>query len=173
MKCPDIKTSRLDIKQIHIDYCDTPFTREVVGWINNPLIVRFSELRHRRHTCEGQERYINSFKDGSVYLGIWYAQQLIGTLSVHMDAPNKTANVGILIGDHARWGMGFGLEAWNAVVDRLLDEDVRKVETGCMSCNISMMSICHRSGMVEEGRQEGHFLYHDVPMDLVHWGKSK
>jgi RimJ/RimL family protein N-acetyltransferase len=98
---------------------------------------------------------------------------LIGTMTAHVDKPNRIADVGIMIGDQSFWGKGFGYDAWSSVCDWLLSNGTRKIEAGCMSCNRSMMSICSHYGMMEEGRLEDHFLYHDVPMDLVMWGKLK
>lgn len=169
-----IHTKRLSIKSIGTIDATDPVLREIVGWLNNPLVVRFSEQRHRKHTIKSQSIYMSLFNNMDYYLGIYLDEDiLIGTATVLQDAPNRTANIGIMIGDHSIWGFGYGYEAWLAICDRILGGVTRKVEAGCMACNTSMMSICSRYGMMEEGRQEDHFLYHDVPMDLVHWGKIK
>jgi RimJ/RimL family protein N-acetyltransferase len=169
----DIQTERMAIRRILIDHCDTPLVRDVVGWINNPAVVLFSELRHKRHTVLEQEMYIMLHQGADLYLGLWLDDSLIGTMTAHIDEPNKVVNVGILIGDQSKRGQGLGGEAWKAVCDQLLKNGYRKIEAGCMSCNRPMMSICSRYGMMEEGRQEDHFLYRDNLMDLVHWGKLK
>lgn len=147
--------------------------KEMIGWLNNPLVVRFSEQRHKLHTMETQMDYILSFKGDDLLLSIIHERTMIGTISARIDGANKVANVGIMIGDHAKWGFGFGFDAWKGLCDHLLENGTRKIEAGCMVCNVSMMSICSRYGMMEEGRQEDHFLYYEVPMDLVHWGKLK
>jgi len=148
--------------------------RSMVGWLNDPIVVRYSEQRHQQHTIMSQYRYIEMFSDGNYLLAIYYdSHTLIGTATIFVDEPNKVANIGIMIGDHSKWGIGLGNEAWAAVCDRCLDNGYRKVEAGCMSCNVSMMSICSHYGMMEEGRQEDHFLINGQPTDLVHWGKFK
>lgn len=167
----DLHSRRLVIKKMLVDYCDTPVLQEVVGWLNNPHVVKFSELRHKRHTVISQEAYLLLLLGKDLYLGLWHEDQLIGTMTAYLDEPNETTNVGILIGDQSKWGHGFGLEAWKAVCDHLLGNGYRKIEAGCMSCNRAMMSICSDYGMMEEGRLEDHFLYHGVPMDMVIWGK--
>jgi ribosomal-protein-alanine N-acetyltransferase len=147
--------------------------KEIIGWLNNPKIVRFSEQRHTLHTMQSQRLYICELGQADHYLGIYSYDLLIGTITATMDVSNKVANVGIMIGDQSYWGKGFGFDAWSTVCDWLLNNHVRKIEAGCMCCNNAMMSICSHYGMMEEGRQEDHFLYHDIPMDLVHWGKLK
>jgi ribosomal-protein-alanine N-acetyltransferase len=146
---------------------------EMVGWLNNPLVVRFSEQRHRKHTMDSQLDYINSFKGEDTLLGIHLQHALIGTISARIDVPNEVANVGLMIGDHEAWGFGYGLEAWSGFCEKLLDNNVRKIEAGCMLCNVSMMSICLRYGMMEEGRLEDHFIYRKIPISMVLWGKVK
>ena len=167
----DIPAARTAIKTFSAH--DTAL-REVVGWLSNPEVVKFSEQRHRRHTIDTQRAYIKSFGPSDHYFGVYLSQggSLIGTVSVHSDTDNGVANIGILIGDKMYWKQGYGLEVWAAVCNKMLTI-FRKIEAGCMSCNFGMMSICSNYGMMEEGRQEDHFLYHDVPMDLVHWGKIK
>jgi [ribosomal protein S5]-alanine N-acetyltransferase len=146
--------------------------REIVGWLNNPVVTQFSEQRHYHHTIKTQQDYMfNTFIGADQYLGLYLNGRLIGTMAIHTDFPNKVSNVGLMIGDTACWGQGLGYEAWQAVCDRLFENNVRKIEAGCMACNHSMMSICSHYGMMEEGRQEDHFLHHDIPVDLVHWGK--
>jgi RimJ/RimL family protein N-acetyltransferase len=146
---------------------------EIVEWLRNPEVVRYSEQRHRGHSMVTQRAYINSLADLDSYLGIWNENTLIGTLSVQMDEPNKVANVGLMIGEASKWGQGYGLEAWTAVCDRLFATGVRKVEAGCMACNLGMMGICTQYGMTEEGRQADHFNVNGSYIDLVHWGKFK
>jgi len=166
-----ITSEHLIIKEI--DYDNDQTFKEIVGWLNNPLVVRFSEQRHHRHTVETQKDYISHMICEGVYRVIYYEDKLIGTISAHLDDHNRVANVGIMIGDHSKWGLGLGHEAWNVFCDALLKTNIRKIEAGCMICNRSMMNICSKYGMMEEALLEDHFLYHEVPMSLVMWGKLK
>lgn len=170
MKYAEITTPRLLLRSAIMFEWEI---KEMIGWLNNPLVVKYSEQRHKTHTMQSQMDYITSFKGDDVLLSIIHERTMIGTISARIDWPNQVANVGIMIGDHSKWRMGFGFEAWKGLCDKLLEGNVRKIEAGCMSCNRSMMSICSRYGMMEEGRQEDHFLCRDVPCDLVHWGKFK
>lgn len=164
-------TARLDIGPAPEDDSDI---RNIVGWLNDPATMRYSEQRHRRHTIASQRHYIDSLGEDDNYLTIYHQRRLIGTMTVFIDIHNNIADVGILIGDKASWGNGFGFEAWKAVCDKTFkDWGVRKMEAGCVEDNLPMMGICARYGMSLEGRRYGHFLYQGLPADLVYWGKFK
>lgn len=152
---------------------DPPTLSEIVKWLNDPEVVRFSEQRHKKHTLATQLAYVQTFKGEDIYWGIYHGDSIIGTISYHIDKPNSVANVGIMIGDKDYWGMGYGFEAWKRICDYLLWKGVRKVEAGCMAINASMIRICLRYGMTEEGRIKGHFLYQNKPTDLLLFGKTQ
>ena len=149
--------------------------REIIGWLNNPEVVKYSEQRHKHHTMESQLAYIQSLRPGDPYLAIYQDEIMIGTGLATIDLHNKVADVGILIGYTNRWRSGLGFEAWKGMCDPLLHDFkvVRKIEAGCMAANIGMMGICAHYGMMEEGRQDDHFCVNDSYIDLVHWGKFK
>ena len=159
-------------KRLHLESVP-PFAhivRTMVGWLNDPYITRYSEQRHIKHTIESQQDYL---KRQELFWGIYDMStggSLIGSMTVNYDRPNDVANVGIMIGDKESMGKGYGYEAWEALCNQL---PVRKIEAGCMAINRPMMSICSKYGMMEEGRQEDHFIVGDTTCDLVHWGKLK
>ncbi len=155
---------------------DNNIAATMVGWLNDPEITKYSEQRHKKHTIRTQMSYIRSFqkRPAGIY-GIYRLDTmgLIGSISGEYDFPNMVANVGIMIGDKENMGKGYGYEAWETYCNLLLNLDFRKIEAGCMAINRPMMSICSKYGMMEEGRQQEHFLYKDFAVDLVHWGKLK
>lgn len=165
-------TKTLALVPIHTN--DPILIREIVGWLNDPTIVRYSEQRHRRHTPESQWEYIQSFKGRDVYWGIYLnGTNPVGTISYRIDPNNNIAEVGILIGSKPHWSKGIGTEAWQRVTDYLLWLGIRKVEAGCMAVNTGMMAICQKTGMVEEGRKNDHFIFEGKTCDLINWGKFR
>jgi RimJ/RimL family protein N-acetyltransferase len=143
-----------------------------VAWLNDPEIVRYSEQRHTKHTVEGQVQYIKSFDHPSRFLMMIFNDQIIGTMTAHVDEANSVADVGIMIGDKAMWGKGLGFEAWKGLCDHLLENGVRKIEAGAMSENRAMVAIFRSYKMVYEGRRFGHFQLGKDICDLVQWGKT-
>lgn len=149
---------------------DEGVARTMVGWLNDPEITKYSEQRHKKHTIRSQMSYI---RNSERLFGIYQRglDILIGSIAAHYDSPNLVANVGIMIGDRENMGKGYGYEAWELFCNCLFEIGIRKVEAGCMAINRPMMSICSKYGMMEEGRQQDHFLYRDFAVDLVHWGR--
>lgn len=145
--------------------------REIVGWLNDPCVVKFSEQRHKSHNIKTQKEYLKSFKTEDIYWGIWTGSKLIGTITAHIDLDNGVANVGIMVGDKSFWRKGVGYVAWKRTCDHLMRTSIRKIEAGCMSLNGGMVAICQKYGMVEEGRQSDHFIFEGGTADLIHWGK--
>jgi len=145
----------------------------IVGWLNDPDVVRFSEQRHRCHDINTQTEFFRTFPSQHHYLAIYTANDslLIGTMTIHCDYFNLVANVGIMMGEKSKWGKGYGNEAWTAVCEEIFKNGFRKIETGCMSINYRMMAICQHFDMIEEGRQDKHFVIGNGTADLVHWGK--
>jgi ribosomal-protein-alanine N-acetyltransferase len=163
-----IKTERLNL--VRPIMTPSPIQANV-DWLNDPEIVRYSEQRHTKHTVEGQIQYIKSFDHPSRFLMMIFNDQIIGTMTAHVDTDNDVADVGIMIGDKSMWGKGLGFEAWEGLCDHLLANGIRKVEAGAMSENRGMVAIFRKYGMVYEGRRFGHFLLGKEVCDLVQWGK--
>jgi RimJ/RimL family protein N-acetyltransferase len=154
-------------------FADRHLTDRYVSWLNDSEVVRFSEQRHSRHSLESCRAYVESFRGSASQL--WAielrarADLHVGNIAAYVDAPNKLADVTILIGDREVWGGGIGLEAWTAVCDFLIDRaGIRKVTAGTLATNAGMLSIMRRSGMVDDGRRLNHYLVDGQPVDLVY-----
>lgn len=166
------QTSRIWLNPL--DNAPDYLLKGMIGWLNDPSVVRFSEQRHKIHTLESQKDYVASFSKimYACCWGVYLGDDLIGSVSYTIDKPNNVANVGLLIGVKAHWGKGYGYEAWSRICDYLfIALRVRKIEAGCMAANHGMINICQKYGMVEEGRQSDHFLFEGKTTDLIHWGK--
>ncbi len=163
-----IVTKRLTLRPV-------PVRREIlnriVGWLSDPEVVQFSEQRHRTHTPSLQKLYVETMHLPNRYMGIYYKLDLVGTINAHVDEYNSVANVGIMIGEKQLWGQGIGREAWKAFCDDLLENGVRKIESGTMSCNFGMIKIFRVTGMTEEGRRGDHFLFKNNLVDLVQYAR--
>lgn len=172
---PTLTTSRIMLAP----YTGGMVAAQHVAWLNDPEVVRYSEQRHKTHTLESQEEYLDNFPDGS---HIWLIVANfgdpddgecgdIGTITAYIDRPNRLANMGIMIGEKRLWGQGYGSEAWDAVIDFLFTKDnIRKIECGCMLSNRSMTSLADRAGMRMEACLLDHFLLHDRPAALITFG---
>lgn len=149
--------------------------QEHVDWLNNPQVTRFSEQRHRQHTLMSQVEYLAAIPDGSYIWLLRLREQIldIGTITAYVDENNKVANMGIMIGNTAAWGHGYGAEAWAAVMAWLFRNGIRKIECGCMEANKAMAKLAAKVGMSPEGMIDNHFLLDGEPQALFLFGKMR
>lgn len=167
---PIIETPRLRI----VPFSEEHLTAHYVQWLNDPETVRFSEQRHHNHTLASCREYWQSFI-GSLHY--FWALELrepsptnhIGNMNAYVDIHNLVADVGILIGERACWGGGYGTEAWVAVCNYLLYEaGMRKVTAGTIAENSGMLHIMKKTGMIEDGVRKRHFIFEGREVDLIH-----
>lgn len=153
-----------------IPFQDRHLSDRYVGWLNDPLVVKFSEQRHRRHSLESCREYVESCRTGNTLL--WAIETKdsahIGNISATIDQHNRIADVGILLGDRNCWGKGIGSEAFRLLVTFLLGEgNMRKITSGTMSENTAMLKLMKKAGMRREAVLEGYFLLDEKPVDMV------
>ena len=150
-------------------------TEKYVGWLNDPVLMKHSEQRHYSHDIDSCIRYVNSFTGTKNLL---YAvvdsntHQHVGNINAYIDSFNRTADVGVLIGIG---GKGYGLSAWNKMLDLLFSSDlnIRKVTAGTMNENKAMLRIFEKSGMSYEYTKIRHFCFEKRLVDMKVYYKEK
>ncbi len=156
----------------------TPFTEKhlserYVSWLNDPVVVRYSEQRHRSHTkktCESY--YLQQQNTANYFLAIEIEEDKsfrhVGNIGVATDLNNHTADMSILVGDRRVWGRGVGSRAWISVMRTLLDIlDFRIITAGTMSVNKPMLALFNRSGMKTNATIPGRFMWEGMEVDLI------
>lgn len=172
MPTPVLKTARLTLfyPMIHSNMDVAHYLR----WLTNEAVMQYSEQRHAVHTEQSQADYIASFSGSDNYF--WEIQRTgvpIGSITAYIDKPNRTANLGVMIGDSRLWGHGYAGEAWDAVCQYLFEDGIRKIEAGCMACNSAMIRLLKKLEFTHEATVPGHFLRHGKPEDLHIYGKNR
>jgi len=168
MLCKSIETLRLSL----VPFSEKYLTGRYVAWLNDPETVKYSENRHKTHTLETCRQYTENFKDSPSY--IWAITlkdtgEHVGNINAHVNSVNSIADVGIIIGEKEYWGQGYASEAWNGVIDFILnDARIRKVTAGTMSENEGMLKIMRKSGMVDDGVRKRHYLLDGTEVDIIH-----
>jgi len=148
-------------------------TERYVGWLNDPEVVRFSEQRHSRHDMGSCKAYAQSFTNTPHYLWAILSRDAalghIGNINAYVDVHNKTADIGIMIGERAVWGQGLGAEAWIAVSGFLFrDLKLRKLTAGTVADNQGMLGIMRKAGMHEEARRRRQMLIEGREVDMIY-----
>jgi len=158
------------LKPFHaLDICP-----EYINWLNDPLVVKYSNQRLRIHTRESCEAYLASFsgtQNRFIKIEQKHDGSFVGTMTAYVSVPHRTVDVGILLGCTTVWGKGVGQDAWNTLLGWLLNQPaVRKVTAGAMRCNEAMVKIMERSGMIFEAVRPQQELLDGIPQDLVYYG---
>lgn len=156
-------------------FVEADITGTYLGWLNDPLVVRFSNQRFRRHDCETARAYLAGFA-GSPSQFLLVSERAtgraVGTLTAHVQEPHGTADMGILIGAQDCWGRGYGLEAWSLVMDWLfVAKALRKVTAGTAAPNFGMRRIAERSGMHIEGVRRAQEIIEGAAADILLYAK--
>jgi len=159
------------------EFTVSDITDDYVGWLNDPIVVRFSNQRFKRHSIESCLAYHSTFANTpSLFLKIISLDsgKAIGTMTAHRSTAHGTADMGLLIGNSAYWQKGVGKEAWNLLLNWLISEaGVRKVTGGCMAPNVPMTRIMKSSGMRLEAVRRGQEVLDGVPQDLLYFAKFR
>lgn len=155
-----------------------PFTRndisgEYLGWLNDPVTMRYSNQRFRRHDSQSSLSYLSTFEGSpNLFLAIDGANgRRFGTMTAYVSPEHGSADLGILIGDRSAWGQGYGLDAWQTLMLLLLRQGLRKVTGGTLDCNTGMLAIFTRSGMHFEGRRQRQEIVEGAEHDILYYAR--
>lgn len=157
-----------------VEFTDKHLTQEYVDWLNNPELMKYSEQRHLSHSLSSCLDYINSFKGTDNILFAVVDNKTgkhVGNINAHVDARNRVADIGILI---AYGGKGYGLSAWNQMMEVLFSSPlrIRKVTAGTMQENEGMLKIFKKSGMLFEYKKLRHFYFENRFVDMIAYYKE-
>lgn len=166
---PTLESARLRM----VGFGPQHLTERYVGWLNDREVVRYSEQRFRRHTMESCAAYARAFGNTPNFLWAIEAHTPplghVGNLNAYIDERNRTADMGILIGEKGAWSQGFGREAWTTAAAFLLrGARMRKVTAGTLAENAAMLAVMAAAGMAEDGRRVRHVLFEGREVDVVH-----
>jgi [ribosomal protein S5]-alanine N-acetyltransferase len=164
-----LETPRLTIEP----FSEARLTERYVSWLNDRETMRYSENRQRTHTLQSCREYAGSFEDTPHYFWAIVARDHalghIGNINAYVEPAHGVADVGIVVGERASWGRGYGTEAWVGVCDFLLrTAGIRKVSAGAVAVNRAMIAIMRRAGMQPDGIRAAHQIIEGEAVDVVH-----
>lgn len=167
----ELITPRLHLRPFHPE----DITEAYLGWLNEPMVTRFSNQRFRQHTAKSSAAYLASFA-GTANSFLLIEQRSdgrpIGTITVYRKPQHGTADIGLMVGDLLCWGQGYGREAWQAVLEALLGEpEIRKVTGGTARPNQAMVRIMEQSGMELEAVRARQELIEGQPVDILYYAR--
>lgn len=163
----NLNTQRLSLEVFSEKY----LTNRYVSWLNDAEITKYSRHRTQCHTLDSCQKYVKSFIGTSNILWAIILQKdglHIGNINTYIDDGNKTADIGIIMGEKKLWGKGYSKEALKAVCQHLFASGMRKVTAGTMATNTEMIRLMKSAGMIPDGIRVKHFFWEGKEIDCVH-----
>lgn len=158
-------------------FCLEDISDSYIAWLNDPMVVRFSNQRFLTHDRASCLRYLDSFSGtDNLFLSVYRLDtvQAIGTMTAYVSSHHGTVDVGIMIGDTSVWGGGYGQDAWNTLGNWLLAQaSIRKLTAGTLTCNVAMIRTVERFGMQLDGVRKAQEIVDGVPQDIWHFAKFR
>jgi RimJ/RimL family protein N-acetyltransferase len=158
-------------------FSESDITSAYISWLNDPIVVKFSNQRFKLHSKKSCLMYLESFSGTDnllISIKSLSEDKAIGTMTAYFVIHHGTADIGILIGDTDYWGNGYGLDAWNTLSNWLIyGSNIRKITAGTLSGNIGMRKIFERSGMVKDGLRAAQELVDGVGMDVMYYARFR
>lgn len=157
-------------------FVESDISPQYIAWLNNPELMRYSEQRHKSHSQQSCINYLFSFEETSNYflsIKSIMSGELLGTMSVYIDKNNSVADMGILVGKEYS-NKGLGTQVWSLMQNHLLNVlSIRKITAGTLRCNIGMLSIMKKNGMISDGLRQAQYIVDGQPVDIIYMAKFK
>ncbi len=140
------------------------------SWVNDQENTKYMAVGNYPSTKAQLKEYIQHYGDSkSILLGIFLKKggRHIGNITLHqIDHHNRTAEIGILIGDKASQGKGFGTQALKLIAQHAFRRlNLHKLTTGMVVGNTASQKMFEKVGFKQEGCLREHFYldgkYHD------------
>jgi len=166
----------LEGKYIYLQpFCEHHISPEYVSWLNNSQVTQYSNQRFLHHTSETCLKYFRSFENSPNKFWAIHTKEgkHIGTLTNYISVHHHTADMGIMIGDPESWGKGLGFDAWKTSMNSLFKSGIRKVTAGTLACNMGMLSIMKKAGMIYEGKRIRQEIVNNQEIDILYYAKFR
>lgn len=150
---------------------------DYVEWLEDPEIVRYVEVRHAKHTGDTVARFVESMlaSANDLMMGIFIKTTGRHIGNIKLGGVNwhyGRGDIGVIIGDKACWGQGYGTEAIDCL-SRLAFAGVglRRLEAGAYASNKGCIKAFLKAGFREEGVLADYWLLNGKPEDSVLMGR--
>lgn len=158
-----ITTERLVLRTLE----EGDVTERYLGWLRDPAVNRYLEVRFDVQTLETCRTFVlaaNQHAD-TLLLGIFLKEgteerRHIGNIKLGPINPHhRRAELGLLLGDRAEWGKGYGSEAIVAMTRHAFAHlGLHKVTAGCYGGNHASAGAFLKAGYHEAARRPQHWL---------------
>ena len=171
-------TLRLDSERFYLRPLGAEDATETyVGWLNDPEINRFLEVRHTPQDLPSVRAFIAGHGNEKNFLfGIFRRDddRHIGNYRLQVTAEHRYATLGVIIGARDHWGEGVVLETRARLLDFIFESlAVDKVCGGCYQTNIHAIFNYRRQGWATDGVRVRLVIDGDRRVDTINFAMFK
>jgi len=145
-----------------VPFKEEHITDTYIGWLNDPQVNRFLEVRLVQQTYETVLAYVRSFYgDTEKYMWGIHANDtkaLIGTATLaFIDRHSGQGTIGLMIGAKEYWGKGYGTEIIKLIVDYAFNRlNLHEVKAGVAAKNQASAKAFQNAGFKIEDITKNH-----------------
>lgn len=138
-------------------------TSTYIGWLNDPEINQYLEVRNEKQTRISAVKYINLLRaqpDLEMF-AIFTKKDLrhIGNMTLTAFVPNHQTSYGLMLGDQNAWRLGIGAECTALLLELLFEhKKIHRVYGGAYAKNKRATDNLERFGFVLEGCFRDHVI---------------
>ena len=148
-----------------------------LDWLNDEEVTRYlTGVRHSPVTKDYLLDYIQSMAQSNkdILFAIHDAEskEFIGTSHFGpIDWLNRSAAIGILIGNKRYWGKGYGTEAIRLVLDYAFKSlNLQKITAGIVAIHQPSIKAFKKAGFENESQAKGHLFLDGKYYDYIYMG---
>lgn len=172
MHHPFLVGPRLYLRRVERSDLDTNYFQ----WLNDPDVTRHMYQGTFPNSEEAMVAYYEAMVRANDRVNFAMVTRSeghhIGNIALTgIDWVNRTAELGIIIGEKSYWGQGYGSEAIGLLESYAFDRlNLRRLWAGTWSSNDGMARAFERRGWSREGCQREHAYRNDTPVDVLLFG---
>lgn len=162
-----LQTPRLLLRTLR----EEDVTERYVGWLNDPEVARFLEVRFSQHSLASTVEFVNGVNASTdtLLLGMFVdgGGKHIGNIKLGPINPHHhRADIGLLIGDRSEWGKGYATEAITLITAHgFASLKLKKITAGCYSGNQGSLKAFEKAGFKLEATLPEHWATSTGPQD--------
>ncbi len=167
-------TERLVLKTLLPEH----YSDEYLGWLHDPEVIRYLELRHGTHTPENVKEFARNMlvSPDNLQMGIFLKDggRHIGNIKLGpVNWRYRRADIGLMIGDKPSWGKGYASEAIAGICEIGFEElGLQRIQAGAYASNKGSIKAFLKAGFSEEGVLKSYWLVDGQPEDEILVGKT-
>jgi [ribosomal protein S5]-alanine N-acetyltransferase len=143
-------------------------------WFNDPEVSAANGHHYRPFTKSEALAYVQRSTPDEIVLAIAARDddRHVGNVTLkRIDTIAKSAEFAIVIGDKTAWGMGYGKEVGQLLLDHaFLELNLQRIHCGTYETNIGMQKLAAFLGMKEEGRRRSAAFKGNRYLDVIEYG---